>query len=78
MEKIMEIQSGPVTYNFVGDGVPSGPAKISPPINQAAPWRVNGMRKAIEEFDRPINALEIGVWYGEGSTKIHSICFINL
>ena len=66
----MEIQSGPVTYNFVGGNVPSGISKISPPINQAAPWRVVGMKKVIEEFGRPINALEIGAWYGEGSTRI--------
>ena len=66
----MEIQSGPVTYNFVGGGVPSGPAKISPPINQAAPWRVKGMQEVIKEFNRPINALEVGTWYGEGSTRI--------
>lgn len=46
------------------------PNLISPPINQAASWRLEGMKSVIGEFKRPINALEIGVWYGEGSTKI--------
>lgn len=35
--------------------------------NQAWPWRVEGMRQVIKEFDKPINALEIGTWFGEGS-----------
>jgi predicted O-methyltransferase YrrM len=63
----MEIQSGPVTYNFVGIQQSN---KITPPVNQAAPWRVEGMKQVIAEFDKPINALEIGAWYGEGSTRI--------
>ena len=46
------------------------PNLISPPINQAASWRLEGMKSVIGEFKRPINALEIGVWYGEGSTKV--------
>lgn len=35
--------------------------------NQAWPWRLEGMRQTVKEFSKPINALEIGTWFGEGS-----------
>ena len=39
--------------------------------NQAWPFRVEIMQEIIKSaFSTPINALEIGVWFGVGSTKI--------
>lgn len=67
MQIVNNVQSGPVTYKIVDSPRSS---KIAPPINQAAPWRIAGMKKVISEFNKPINALEIGTWYGEGSTRI--------
>ena len=40
------------------------------PTNQAWPWRVEGMRQTVKEFTTPINALEIGTWFGEGSMSL--------
>ena len=40
------------------------------PTNQAWPWRVEGMRQTVKEFTDPINALEIGTWFGEGSMSL--------
>jgi|KBSSwiStaDraftv2_1062776.scaffolds.fasta_scaffold165080_2 hypothetical protein len=40
------------------------------PTNQAWPFRVEHMKRAIGLFDRPIHALEVGTWFGEGSTQI--------
>lgn len=40
------------------------------PTNQAWPFRAEHMKRAIRLFERPIHALEIGTWYGEGSTQI--------
>lgn len=44
------------------------PAPI--PTNQAWPLRAGFMKRAVELFEAPIDALEIGTWYGEGSTQI--------
>jgi len=40
------------------------------PTNQAWPFRAEAMGNAIRLFDSPIHALEIGTWFGEGSTQI--------
>lgn len=40
------------------------------PTNQAWSFRVEMMERAINCFDGPINALEIGTWFGEGSLQI--------
>lgn len=43
------------------------------PENQAQPKRVNAMRELLGRAfpaDTPIRALEIGVWYGTGSTQL--------
>ncbi|MBK9616444.1 MAG: hypothetical protein IPO35_13395 [Uliginosibacterium sp.] len=40
-------------------------------FNQAWPSRVPHMRKLMaESFSGPIQALEIGAWFGSGSTRI--------
>lgn len=44
---------------------------IEPPVNQAAPHRVVPMRNLIKKHSKkPLKILEIGTWYGEGSTRI--------
>jgi hypothetical protein len=40
------------------------------PTNQAWEERRSGMIKIIQSFNKPIVALEIGSWFGEGSTQI--------
>lgn len=40
------------------------------PTNQAWPFRTEAMARAIGLFKTPIQALEIGTWFGEGSTQI--------
>ena len=40
------------------------------PTNQVWPTRAASMTRAIRLFDTPIHALEIGTWFGEGSTQI--------
>ena len=40
------------------------------PIDQAWPERVEAMTRAIQLFDGPIDALEVGTWFGLGSTRI--------
>lgn len=40
------------------------------PTNQVWPTRAASMTRAIRLFDSPIHALEIGTWFGEGSTQI--------
>jgi predicted O-methyltransferase YrrM len=40
------------------------------PINQVWASRAALMTSAIRTFETPIHALEIGTWYGEGSTQI--------
>ena len=42
----------------------------TPSTNQITQGRTPGMRQAIKEFNGPINMLEIGTWYGEGSTQV--------
>lgn len=48
---------------------------MSVPTNQAWPLRLQAMRNAVARFTHPIDALEIGTWFGEGSTQIwlHSL-----
>jgi SAM-dependent methyltransferase len=44
---------------------------IEPPVNQAAPHRVKPMQNLIDKHNKkPLKFLEIGTWYGEGSTRI--------
>lgn len=46
---------------------------LNPPAvatNQVWPSRRDSMIRAARIFDTPIHALEIGTWYGEGSTQI--------
>jgi hypothetical protein len=38
--------------------------------NQAWPFRAGLMKQAIQIFKKPVDVLEIGTWYGEGSTQI--------
>lgn len=45
-------------------------AHFAVPTNQAWPSRIEFMTRAIQMFDAPVQALEIGTWYGEGSTRI--------
>lgn len=40
------------------------------PTNQAWPFRTELMKRAIGLFETPIQALEVGTWFGEGSTQI--------
>ena len=34
------------------------------------PDRIPAMEKVVNEFDRPIKALEVGTWTGDGSTQV--------
>jgi SAM-dependent methyltransferase len=44
---------------------------IEPPVNQAAPHRVKPMQDLIKKHSKkPLKFLEVGTWYGEGSTRI--------
>jgi hypothetical protein len=43
---------------------------LAVPTNQVWPSRAASMIRAIRMFDEPIHALEIGTWFGEGSTQI--------
>ncbi len=40
------------------------------PTNQAWHFRVGMMESAIRSFPDPINALEVGTWFGEGSMQV--------
>jgi predicted O-methyltransferase YrrM len=40
------------------------------PTNQIHPHRRRVMEQAIRTFKRPIHALEVGSWFGEGSTRV--------
>lgn len=40
------------------------------PTNQAWSFRVEMMERAVNCFDGPIHALEVGTWFGEGSLQI--------